>query len=283
MFYYVRRIEGKSREGRRQEIKSILHELSVPFSIQRFHNHLSLLKDGKNIIVDFTASKEKLQTKKIIICAHYDAWGQSPGANDNASAIAVMLALIGSFRNKNLKRYSLRFVFFDSEESWFLYHTGSREYIREHGLHDVDRVYNLELVGAGNIFLLWPVATDQLKESHISELLKSIRNSNSKFKFSDRIPFYLTSDHKSFLIRGFRRICTITTLRQEDLVFEETIEKKPLKFLVSFIYQYLTGRGNIPPILKYYHNEFDRSEFVQVATLQKVFLILRQTIQELTC
>ena len=280
MFSYIKRIEGKSREGRRQEIKNILNELSVPFSIQRFW-HTYLLKNGENIIVDFL-SKENDESKKIVVCAHYDAWGQSPGANDNASAIVVMMALIERLRHTEIHKYALRFAFFDFEESLFLYHAGSLKYIAEYGLHNVDRIYNLELVGAGNAFLLWPVKDAQLKEDYIADVLKIIQSSNFEFKVSNSIPFYLTSEHKSFLKRGFQRVCTITTFHKEDFVFEEIMEKRPLRFLFSVLYQHLTGRGNVPAILKRYHNEFDRSEFVQATTLQNIFLVLWQTIQTLT-
>lgn len=182
MLNYIKRIEGKSRDGRRQEIKNILNELSVTFSIQRFR-HPYLLKNGENIIVDFPVLKENGESKKIIICAHYDAWGQSPGANDNASAIAVIMALIERFRHAEIHKYALRFVFFDYEESLFLYHAGSLKYVAEYGLHNVDRVYNLELVGAGDVFLLWPIKAVQLKEDYIADLLKIIQNSNFEFKY----------------------------------------------------------------------------------------------------
>jgi Zn-dependent M28 family amino/carboxypeptidase len=57
----------------------------------------------------------------IIIGAHYDSYYGSPGANDNASAVAATLALARYFAAKKTSR-TLRFVLFANEEPPF-YHT----------------------------------------------------------------------------------------------------------------------------------------------------------------
>jgi len=66
-----------------------------------------------------------------IVGAHYDTARGSPGANDNASGIAALLALCRSFAHKRLSR-TLRFVAFTNEERPFLRtpRMGSRVYAR---------------------------------------------------------------------------------------------------------------------------------------------------------
>jgi Peptidase family M28 len=67
----------------------------------------------------------------IIVGAHYDTARGSPGANDNASGVAALLALSRSFAHKRVSR-TLRFVAFTNEERPFLRtpKMGSRIYAR---------------------------------------------------------------------------------------------------------------------------------------------------------
>lgn len=67
----------------------------------------------------------------IVVGAHYDSVVGSPGANDNISGVAGVLALAGSFSKKPTAR-TLRFVAFTNEEPPY-FHTdlmGSRVYAR---------------------------------------------------------------------------------------------------------------------------------------------------------
>lgn len=59
--------------------------------------------------------------KFLIIGAHYDSVSFSPGANDNASAVATLLAIAREF-NQHQPSRSIRFVFFANEEPPF-FHT----------------------------------------------------------------------------------------------------------------------------------------------------------------
>ena len=69
-----------------------------------------------NIEVELTGTKQPDQI--IIVGAHYDTVYGSPGANDNASAVAATLALARRFAGKKTAR-TLRFVFFVNEEPPF--------------------------------------------------------------------------------------------------------------------------------------------------------------------
>ncbi len=65
----------------------------------------------------------------LLIGAHYDSVQGSPGANDNATGVAAVLALARSFAKVQLPR-TLRFVAFTNEEPPFFQsrHMGSRVY-----------------------------------------------------------------------------------------------------------------------------------------------------------
>jgi Zn-dependent M28 family amino/carboxypeptidase len=77
------------------------------------------LVEGKtccNIEVEITGTKQPRQI--VIIGAHYDSVLDSPGANDNASAVAAALALARRFAGQKIDK-TLRFVFFANEEPPF--------------------------------------------------------------------------------------------------------------------------------------------------------------------
>lgn len=70
------------------------------------YRNFSLLFKGKN-------------PKKIVIGAHYDSFEDTPGADDNASAVAVLLGLAGLIKNiKNLP-FDTELVFYACEEPPF--------------------------------------------------------------------------------------------------------------------------------------------------------------------
>ena len=73
-------------------------------------------KTCSNIEAEVTGTKQPEQI--VIIGAHYDSVYGSPGANDNASAVAATLALARRFADKKTDR-TLRFVFFANEEPPF--------------------------------------------------------------------------------------------------------------------------------------------------------------------
>jgi Zn-dependent M28 family amino/carboxypeptidase len=68
----------------------------------------------------------------IVIGAHYDTHKESPGANDNGSALAVLFEVARAFAERRPAR-TLRFVTFTNEESPFTRskHMGSRVYAEQ--------------------------------------------------------------------------------------------------------------------------------------------------------
>jgi len=90
----------------------------------------------------------------IVISAHYDHLGRMgkktyfPGANDNASGVAMLLSLAREIMQKPLQHHSLLFVAFAGEEIGL---KGSFNLV-ESGLLDLDKislVLNLDILGSG--------------------------------------------------------------------------------------------------------------------------------------
>lgn len=85
--------------------------------------------------------------KEIILCAHIDSYAGSPGANDNASGVGVMIELARYFHAlENQLTCQLKFIAFGAEELGIL---GSRFYVERH-VQDLLRcalAFNLDQVG----------------------------------------------------------------------------------------------------------------------------------------
>ncbi len=81
-------------------------------------------KNHQNLILNIPSSSGRKQKPPILIGAHYDAVPGTPGADDNATGVAVLLELARAFAAEPAK-FPLRFVAFDMEEYGLL---GSAHY-----------------------------------------------------------------------------------------------------------------------------------------------------------
>jgi len=121
---------------------------SIKTHIQsRFNeNYLS-----SNVIGTIPAVKKTKKT--IVITAHYDHLGKMgentyfPGANDNASGVAMLLEL-ARYYSKNPTKYNLVFIAFAGEEAGLL---GSAYFVQYPWLklENIDFLLNLDIMGSG--------------------------------------------------------------------------------------------------------------------------------------
>jgi hypothetical protein len=88
--------------------------------------------------------------REIILSAHIDSAG-TPGAQDNASGVAVLLELARTLPGMDLP-FRLRFVFFGAEEVGLF---GSRAYLDRHreDLQRCELVFNMDSVGGKDIWI----------------------------------------------------------------------------------------------------------------------------------
>ena len=84
----------------------------------------------------------------ILIGAHYDAVPGTPGADDNATGVAVLLELAAVFANSPLK-YPLRLVAFDLEEYGLLGSTAYARHLKQEG-QKLRLMLSLEMLGYCN-------------------------------------------------------------------------------------------------------------------------------------
>jgi hypothetical protein len=156
---------------------------------------------SRNVIGFIEGSKFK--DSFIYITAHYDHLGMMgnktyfPGANDNASGIAMMLNL-AKYYQTNKPKYSMVFIAFSGEEAGLI---GSHHYV-EHpltALSNIKFLVNVDLMGNGSDGVM--VVNGTINPSEF-QLLKSI---NEKEKYLPEVKIRgkaANSDHYWFAQSG---------------------------------------------------------------------------------
>lgn len=111
----------------------------------------SFQSDGKIVSnIETKISGSENQNEIIILGAHYDTVAGSPGADDNASGVAVLLELARLLRNQKSK-CSIYFVFFVNEEPPYFWtrNMGSYVYAKElkRNKTKIKAMFSIESVG----------------------------------------------------------------------------------------------------------------------------------------
>jgi hypothetical protein len=138
---------GKIRQAE-QYIRTFLDTQAIPSELQGYDHEGNRYN---NVVVTLEGGSRREET--IIIGAHYDTVSGTPGADDNASAVAVLLELCRALKDYRPER-TLRLVFFVLEEppAFMTPAMGSYVYAaqaRERGENIVGMI-SLEMVGYFN-------------------------------------------------------------------------------------------------------------------------------------
>lgn len=129
------RYTTKERSQTRTYITAELRKLGWKPQLEKF-------TDGVNIFTERQGTDKA--AGKILVAAHYDTVAFSPGADDNASGVAVVLELARIFASRPLPR-TLQLAFFDKEEAGLL---GSRAFVNKVAhLQNLRGVIVMDMVG----------------------------------------------------------------------------------------------------------------------------------------
>ncbi|MBP6311796.1 MAG: M28 family peptidase [Flavobacteriales bacterium] len=180
----------------------------------------------------------------IIVSAHYDHLGEMgpdalfPGANDNASGIAMLLGLAEWFRS-NPPKHNLLFIAFAGEEAGLM---GSQYCVSDpwFDLTKVKLMVNLDILGTGDDGIMVVNATAQKK--HYANLVRINKKRKLLPLVKARGPS-CNSDHCPFVQRGV-----------------------PAVFLYTM--------GGITA----YHDVFDRPETLPLTKFPEVYALLKEFI-----
>lgn len=196
----IQLLDNKSNHERLDIILQQLDILGMGYSKQVYSS-------GTNLIVNLGNAD-----KRIGVSSHYDRVIDSPGANDNGSAIAVCIDIIKKYIELKNEGLGLRVFFFDEEETGL---KGSSAYIKENGTNDLIGLINMEMVGQGDKFALWPV-NEQTDGRLLSTFESVSKQKNIIAKRFDQIVTN-TADHLPFQKAGLNDSFTITCISDKDI------------------------------------------------------------------
>jgi len=140
----------------------------------------------------------------IVLSAHYDHLGKMgehtyfPGANDNASGVAMLLDLVTHYTEKEPPVKSIIFIAFGAEESGLV---GSKYFVNHPTipLAQINFVFNMDLMGTGSEGGM--IVNGRVYEEHFSRLVK-INNENKYLPIIKKRGKAANSDHYWFSENG---------------------------------------------------------------------------------
>lgn len=104
-------------------VKQYIHEQLTQWGEVETHEFQIRSQTFQNLILNLPGTNSNKQKPPILIGAHYDTIPGTPGADDNATGVAVLLELAREFAAEPAK-YPLRLVAFDLEEYGFTTENG---------------------------------------------------------------------------------------------------------------------------------------------------------------
>jgi hypothetical protein len=257
----TRLLEGRTNPEREAAVAAWLSARGVPFTRERF---ATFEGSGENFCVDVGRGDRAL-----VLIAHHDAVPGSPGANDNAASVAILLALLERWAAGE-PRARVRLLFPACEELGYL---GSRIWVRAHGVRHVRGVLSLELPGVGDSLAVWDAGAD-------TPFLAAVRGAfqaaglraDESYHVVGRIPVF-GSDHRAFAAAGVPAyglssvpVAEVDALRQ---------------FVFRPVRSVLRSGGRRPPPFDTYHTARDAGTTLDAAALERVVTALDAVVCEL--
>jgi len=193
-----------------------------------------------------------------VLCAHHDAIPGSPGANDNAAAVGVLLHLIPRLPPCIPPGWRVRLLFTAAEEVDYL---GARRYVADTPLPDVGGVLSLELCGIGDAVALWDVAAETPFLEQVTAALESAGlGRDAGYHVVGRIPMF-GSDHRAFAAAGVpaHGFTMVPVAHAEDL----------RRFVLSPVRSTFRSLIHRPPPFHTYHTSGDALETLEPDALRR--------------
>ena len=187
----TRLLESRDNAAREAAVARYLTERGVPFSRHRFSTFEGR---GENFAVDVGRGDRVL-----VLIAHHDAVPASPGANDNAASVAILLTLLERLAASPPSRVRVRLLFPACEEMGYL---GAREYVRATPLTAIAGVLSLELCGIGDTPAIWDATAETPFLRSVRAAFESLgRRADESYHVVGKIPVF-GSDHRAFAAAG---------------------------------------------------------------------------------
>ncbi|MBI2219538.1 MAG: M20/M25/M40 family metallo-hydrolase [Candidatus Rokubacteria bacterium] len=255
-------LEGRSNAEREAAVAAYLELRGVPFVRHRFTTFEGA---GENFGVDVGRGDRLL-----VLVAHHDAVPGSPGANDNAAAVAILLTLIERLAAAPPSRLRVRFLFTAAEESGYL---GARAYVADTPLDRVLGVLSLELCGIGDSVAVWDAGVETPFLAAVCRALGGLGlAADADYHVVGRIPVF-GSDHRAFAAAGMPAYGLTAVPRREADALRS--------FVFNPVRSALTHLVRRPPPFDTYHTRRDARETLDASALDLVIAALGAIAAEL--
>jgi Zn-dependent M28 family amino/carboxypeptidase len=186
-----RLLAGRRNRRRESAVRDYLGTRGVPFERRRF---AGLEGSGENLSLEIGSGDRTL-----VLVAHHDAVPGSPGANDNAAAVGILLSLLERLPALVPPGLRVRLLFTGAEERAYL---GARAYVRDVAQTGVIGVLSLELCGIGDSLVVWDAEGETPFLAAIRQALEAGgRRLDETYHVVGRIPVF-GSDHRAFAAIG---------------------------------------------------------------------------------
>jgi hypothetical protein len=184
---FVPLLEGRTNPEREAAVARWLEARGIPFARHAFSRAEGR---GENFVVEVGDG-----SRVLVLIAHHDAVPMSPGANDNAAAVGILMSLLEALLAAPPRGLRVRLLFTAAEEIGYL---GARAYVAERTLSDVAGVLSLELCGIGDSLAVWDAGSDTPFLGTVRGALEGIGlAADDGYHVVGRIPVF-GSDHRAF-------------------------------------------------------------------------------------
>jgi Zn-dependent M28 family amino/carboxypeptidase len=253
-------LENRDNAGRQAAMAWYLERTGASVSC---HEFATFEGRGQNLSVEVGRGDRVL-----VLIAHHDAVPGSPGANDNAAAVGILLHLLPRLQIPPSLR--VRFLFTAAEELGYL---GARIYVRETPLADVVGVLSLELCGIGDSLVLWDVERESEFLRGVTGALEAVGlRRDEGHHVVGRIPVF-GSDHRAFAAAGIPAYgLSVVPLAQAESL---------RRFVLSPVRSALLHAVRRPPPFDTYHTSRDASATLEPRALDLVARALTAIVDDL--
>ncbi len=256
-----RLVVGRSTDERQAAVAHYIERRGFPLVREAFS---SFEGRGENLSVDIGTGDRVL-----VLIAHHDAVPGSPGANDNAAAVGILLHLLGGLALTPPSRLRVRLLFTAEEERGYL---GARVYVKATALAEVVGVLSLELCGVGDSLVIWDAEaeTDFLRLVGAALDRLGLRRDEG-YHVVGRIPVF-GSDHRAFAAAGIPAYgLSVVPAREADSL---------RRFVLHPGRSALRHLARRPPPFDTYHTSRDAFATLDPAACDAVVAALRAIIGE---
>ncbi len=258
----ARLLIGRHNAAREAAVARYLDHRGIPFSRHRF---AVAEGRGENLGVEVGAGERVL-----VLCAHHDAVTGSPGANDNAAAVGILLHSIPRFRDLVPHGWRVRLLFTAAEEIDYL---GARKYVAETPLAGIAGVLSLELCGRGDAIAVWDVAEESPFLARVTGALEGLGLARERgYHVVGRIPVF-GSDHRAFAAAGLPAYgFTLAPQAHADAL---------RRFVMSPVRSTLRALVHRPPPFDTYHTSGDALATLEPGALDRAVSALAAIVHDL--